>query len=33
MMLADDPACTLIEPIGARKNELRKVYELSLIHI
>ena len=25
MMLADDPQCTLIEPIAARKNELRKV--------
>ena len=24
MMLADDPQCTLIEPIAARKNELRK---------
>ena len=23
MMLADDPQCTLIEPIAARKNELR----------
>ena len=31
MMLADDPACTLIEPIGARKNELRKVYEGELM--
>ena len=31
MMLADDPACTLIEPIGARKKELRKVYEGELM--
>ena len=31
MMLADDPGCTLIEPIGARKNELRKVYEGDLM--
>ena len=31
MMLADDPDCTLIEPIGARKNELRKVYEGELM--
>ena len=31
MMLADDPQCTLIEPIAARKNELRKVYEGELM--
>ncbi len=31
MMLADDPGCTLVEPIGARKNELRKVYEGELM--
>lgn len=23
MMLADDPGCTLIEPIGAHKSELK----------
>ena len=27
MMLADDPGCTLVEPIGAHKSELKKVYE------
>ena len=27
MMLADDPDCTLIEPIGEKKAQLRKVYE------
>ena len=27
MMLADDPGCTLIEPIGEKKEQLRKVYE------
>ena len=31
MMLADDPDCTLIEPIGAKKAELRKVYEGELM--
>ena len=31
MMLADDPGCTLIEPIAARKAELRKVYEGELM--
>ena len=31
MMLADDPQCTLIEHIAARKNELRKVYEGELM--
>lgn len=31
MMLADDPGCTLIEPIGARKSELKKVYEGELM--
>lgn len=31
MMLADDPGCTLIEPIAARKDELRKVYEGELM--
>ena len=31
MMLADDPGCTLIEPIGEKKNELRKVYEGELM--
>ena len=31
MMLADDPQCTLIEPIAARRNELRKVYEGDLM--
>ena len=30
MMLADDPQCTLIEPIAARKNELRKVCNVIL---
>ena len=31
MMLADDPDCTLIEPIGAKKDTLRKVYEGDLM--
>ena len=31
MMLADDPDCTLIEPIGAKKDALRKVYEGELM--
>ena len=31
MMLADDPECTLIEPVAARKSELRKVYEGELM--
>ena len=31
MMLADDPGCTLIEPIGAHKSELKKVYEGELM--
>ena len=31
MMLADDPGCTLIEPIGAKKDALRKVYEGELM--
>ncbi len=31
MMLADDPDCTLIEPIGAKKDSLRKVYEGDLM--
>ena len=31
MMLADDPGCTLIEPIGAQKEKLRKVYEGELM--
>ena len=31
MMLADDPGCTLIEPIGARKSELKKLYEGELM--
>ena len=31
MMLADDPDCTLIEPIGAQKDRLRKVYEGDLM--
>ncbi|MGN0661936.1 MAG: DUF1015 domain-containing protein [Faecalibacterium sp.] len=31
MMLADDPGCTLIEPVGARKDELRPVYEGELM--
>lgn len=31
MMLADDPGCTLIEPIGAQKDRLRKVYEGELM--
>ena len=31
MMLVDDPQCTLIEPIAARRNELRKVYEGDLM--
>ena len=29
MMLADDPGCTLVEPIGAHKSELKKLYEAS----
>ena len=31
MMLADDPGCTLIEPIGAHKSELKKLYEGELM--
>ena len=31
MMLADDPDCTLIEPIGEKKEQLRKVYEGDLM--
>lgn len=31
MMLADDPGCTLIEPVAARKAELRPVYEGELM--
>ena len=31
MMLADDPDCTLIEPIGKKKAQLRKVYEGELM--
>ena len=31
MMLADDPDCTLIEPIGTKKDALRKVYEGELM--
>ena len=31
MMLADDPGCTLIEPIGQRKAELRPLYEGDLM--
>ena len=31
MMLADDPGCTLIEPIGKKKEQLRKVYEGDLM--
>ena len=31
MMLADDPDCTMIEPIGAKKADLRKVYEGELM--
>ncbi len=31
MMLADDPDCTLIEPIGMKKDALRKVYEGELM--
>ena len=31
MMLADDPGCTLIEPIGAKKDQLKKVYEGELM--
>ena len=31
MMLADDPGCTLIEPIGGKKEQLRKVYEGDLM--
>ena len=31
MMLADDPGCTLIEPIGEKKEQLRKVYEGDLM--
>ena len=29
MMLADDPGCTLIEPIGEKKEQLRKVCHIS----
>ena len=31
MMLADDPGCTLIEPIGEKKEQLREVYEGDLM--
>ena len=31
MMLADDPECTLIEPVAAHKAQLRKVYEGDLM--
>ena len=31
MMLADDPGCTLVEPIGEKKEQLRKVYEGDLM--
>ena len=31
MMLADDPGCTLIEPIGAHKSALKKLYEGELM--
>ena len=31
MMLADDPGCTLIEPIGEKKEQMRKVYEGDLM--
>lgn len=31
MMLADDPDCTLIEPIGAQKDRLRPLYEGELM--
>mgnify|MGYP000775583751 CR=1 FL=1 len=31
MMLADDPGCTLVEPIGAHKSELKKLYEGELM--
>lgn len=31
MMLADDPDCTLVEPIAAHKEQLRKVYEGELM--
>ena len=31
MMLADDPGCTLIEPIGAHKSGLKKLYEGELM--
>ena len=31
MMLADDPGCTLVEPIGARKSDLKKLYEGDLM--
>lgn len=31
MMLADDDACTLIEPVAARKNSLPKLYEGDLM--
>ena len=31
MMLADDPECTLIEPIGAQKDRLRPLYEGELM--
>ena len=31
MMLADDPDCTLIEPIAAHKDSLPKVYEGELM--
>lgn len=31
MMLADDPACTLVEPIGEQKQRLRPLYEGELM--
>ena len=31
MMLADDPGCTLVEPIAAQKDKLRQVYEGQLM--
>lgn len=31
MLLADDPDCTLVEPIAAQKDKLRPVYEGELM--
>lgn len=31
MILIDDPSCSVIEPLGSRKQELRKVYDFPLM--